>query len=152
MILWLGEILHHESLFWGSQCKQSKPNRSRGEAAPFSSHLSHNPGDHSNNSSSSSFHLRSSVQPLYRRTPQKTDISFQCEEMQQMKSYGKTQKQERNTYFYILFLKEGIEVGNGTGPRAFLEILPPAKKWSIMKADLNFQHLYFCLIVSCWCC
>lgn len=78
---------------------------------PLSSHPSHSSGDRSNNSSSSSFHLRSSLHPLYRTIPLKTDISFQCEEMQQTKSYGKIQIQKGNIYFYRLFLKEDLRLG-----------------------------------------
>lgn len=138
MILWLGEILHHESLFWGSHRKQSKPNRSRGWVAPFSNHLSHNPGDHSNNLSPSSSHWRSPVCPLYRGMPRKTDIIFR------MKRCSKQNHMEYVFLHLYLFLKEGL----GLGPRVFLGSLPYAKTWSTLTADLNVQHSYFCLIAA----
>lgn len=68
---------------------------------PLSSHPPRNSGDRSNNSSSSSFRLRSPLHPLYRTTPLKIDISFQCEEMQQTKSRGKIQTQKGNVPFYL---------------------------------------------------
>lgn len=101
-------------------------------------HLPQIPGDQSNNPSSSSFHLGSSSGA----SPQ-TEISFSCEEMQRMESHGKAQRQRRNICVSLLTPGGGIGVGNGTGPRVFLEILPCAKTRSIIKADLNFQH--FCL-------
>lgn len=58
------------------------------------------------------------MHPLYRRTPRKTDISFQCEEMQQVKSRGKTQIQKRKIYFYIFtnFLKRDLGLGVALDP------------------------------------
>lgn len=53
------------------------------------------------------------MHPLYRRTPRKTDSSFQCEERQQEKPHGKTQMKRRNTHFHIfaLFLKRDLALG-----------------------------------------
>lgn len=124
-----------------AHCKQSKPNQSRGWAAPSPSTILTTLGI---------------IQTIHHH--HLFTWEHLCRKRQTGNRSSKWNHMERHRwrgaciFIFCFFIKGELEFGSNTGRRVLLESSPCAKIWCSIGAIWNGQHLCFSHIVFCCCC